>query len=524
MTKRRLKKIVKKDVDEQVKKIKKRNKVSRNTAIPGYGMSSLRSDVANLDLTNPSGSVVVPDSELAERYAKCLVFPYDNACGLPDNALSQSHVFRTRKTFTVSVPNTEASGAGRGRFAFFVQPKLGDPADPQKFKIGRVNFSNGIPINLQNPSVYDSLSAQATSLAVDPNAPVLTQPSPFAIAIRNTSVPAYPAPPFQGGGDWNPSANLPFTYNSTYSLADGIDTWSSYSILRPGFSGSCMIVVYTKTNNTAASSRPVELSLAKVNSTDTTLGVLVPIFSEGTGEKVQAASYALALTPGDALRFKTVNSTDSLSSIWVTVTPLWTPNYALDMNYGMIEKIRPVGLSVLTTSIASSLTNGGTISATLTPGAALDKVFTTPGVWLRSEDMSYWNTYYTGDLKQGSYVWWKPADDLDRQFRSVEEMNAYQYPVILVSGQVSSDALASGSATLTPIQVTVEFVYEISQNTQLFPDTRQVGSSAAVTLASKAVHKLTNLTENPKHSTLLSDVAKVIDSGAKFLPFLMSIL
>lgn len=147
-----------------------------------------------------------------------------------------------------------------------------------------------------------------------------------------------------------------------------------------------------------------------------------------------------------------------------------------------------------------------------------DKIFSNnQDPWILYENLGDYSGSHRTTVKKGSYVWWAPSSPKDTWFRGVAEANSYQYPMLMVAGQADK---AAGTA----LTVEIEFVYEVLTASQLFERKKEVGSDSIVDQALVAVSDMQHVTENPKHDSLLKDVAKVIGAAAGFVPLLSTIL
>ncbi len=462
------------------------------------------------------------DVKHAERYAKCLIFPYDNATYLPDDSTLKSTVFKTKRVFQVQVPvDSTAAGEAVGSFAFFVQPKIGSLAFPEGYQIGVLKMDNGVPHDIRRAGAYHEHGTANTTLALDTNASTLTQPRPSCVAIQTLTAAA--GRPLVGAADWRPYNNQPFTFNSRYSILE-TSTIADASELDLGVSGSFTIQVFctTATAPPADANEPTPFFVRTrvAGQAGMSTDFITILTQGGSGLVNQSVSYSVSLNAGDTIVFqRKPGVTTSISSLRVLVTPLFSPSYNLTENYGIVEKIRPVGMSVLTTCILPSITASGTISTVLSVAGAEDKVFGNAKNWCNTEALSVWPECYTGPLAKGSYGWWKPASVEDRVFRSIDDANKYEYPMILVAGALGAGSIPDTGSVVHPVQVTVEFVYEVSHETQLFDTRKYTGSPIIVSKAIQAIGRLKSVTENPKHSSLLKDLSSVMHETGKFLPF-----
>lgn len=446
----------------------------------------------------------------AEEYAKCLVSPYDHATRVPTAYNNLSSLLRTRRTFDVLVSHL---GANKREFAFFVQPKLGDPSTPKGFQIGLVDFSKN-PVDLTVPSGYQLFDGSGVSLPLDPNAPYITQAPPSALGwqkpdnITQTDPLADVQPLIINGEK--------FTYGID-PIQPVANPAAQLGSLLTVPAGSYLLTIKTTTGATSTNASPLGISVIAGNGSDSNVGFVKNIMLDVPGHTTQANSWALNVTEFDKIRIvKAATEASVINSIQLMLVPLCSPAITWSSNYGLTEEIRPVGMSVLTTCVVQAMNAGGTIQSALLAGSSSDKVF--DGSWLGPTGLNSIQGYFAGNFKEGNYMWWRPYSPADIQFKSVENANKYEYPMFLVRGSPTVPSDATPETVVA--RVTVEFVYEITQNSQLLERKELVGSTELYESALRAVKGLPYASENPKHSSLLKQVNSVLDTGAKFLPFL----
>lgn len=111
-------------------------------------------------------------------------------------------------------------------------------------------------------------------------------------------------------------------------------------------------------------------------------------------------------------------------SVFTTATaPAVTP---------VITGVRPVSAAMLVSFIGNTLDDGGQISAAWLPGdisnAELNLLVAPGGLQLLATKPGA----YTGPLSKGAYVFWKPDDVHDSQFKSLSGELNHSYPVLVV--------------------------------------------------------------------------------------------
>lgn len=459
----------------------------------------------------------------ATNYAKCLLSPYEHACRIPTVFDNKSSLLKTKRTFSIRLKKDAAEAR---KFAFFVQPKLGRPDNPSSFQVGMVDFSNSAAPPLDTADSYVKFDSSGQSLTMDPNTPWITQPKPSAFGIATT--------PTTGGllrdpKDWGISNGATgeldtFTYGARWHVRPGSTQDTDALVIPPG---SYFMVVRGTVGTPVEHARACQIQVVG-GANDDDVGKIRELSNNGfpTGGTVKpTAYYSLEITERDSIRFSTNPgvAAPNLSELLIIILPLNSPRIAFNANYGIAEMVRPVGMSVLTTCVLPQLVAGGTIYSTRLAGGSMDKVLS--GSWLEDNGFGSFNDYFRGNLAEGNYTWWAPSCLDDTQFYDVQSGNAREYPMILVKGTVPTgityDATSGWSDVIC--LVTVEFVYEILQNTQLLDVKRLIGDVNDWSHGIKAVAGIPAFSENPKHSQLLRRVENVLSEGAKFIPLISQI-
>lgn len=450
--------------------------------------------------------------ESAEEYARCLISPYDHATRIPTAYSNRSSLLKTRRTFDIS-----AGDLSTGReFAFFVQPKLGDPSSPSGYQVGLVNMSLANP-DLTNLSSYRKYDQTGASLPLDPNSPWITQGNPRAYGIRQNSA-INQTYPFIGASNFTVGGGQ-ITYGGSWQVVQGTGPLGPSTLLTLA-PGSYLIAIHSRTSANSIEAIPLIANVIPGAAMDDTVGYVKLVYSTPAGVQSQVVQYAVNVTEFDRIALsKAVLETTNFTDMLLIATPLCSPEVSWSSDYGLTEQVRPVGMSVLTTCVLSKMYAGGQIQSAMMSGSSKDKVFS--GSWLGPTGFNNVEGYFTGNLEEGNYMWWRPFSQMDIQFKAIAEANKYEYPIMLVKGKVPPVPAEAGSPVIC--QVTVEFVYEILQNSQLLERKRQVGSTEQYESALRAVQKIPYASENPKHSDLLKKVNKVLDTGGKLLPLFKEI-
>lgn len=457
---------------------------------------------------------------LAENYAKCMLFPYSHASRVPTAYNNKSALIKTRRTFDLTLATRD--GVVDPRFAFFVQPKIGDPSHPFAYQIGLVDYSKGANPDLRNPQSYVNIDSGGNSFALDPNSPWITQSKPkayglVAYPLTTDNTPLSLANPLVGLSDQLFTVNgqqVTYTYGPDWFLLNAHPVNKSRLELPEGTYQVSMTCTFA-----AASNLTMPLGLEVVRGlNDIDIGTATRLKTGATGNTVMTNVWSVSLTEGDELQFPwdgtIVGGGSRPTSIELLVTPLCSPNVVWSSNFGLTEGIRPVGCSVLTTCVLPNLTKGGIIKADLFPSMSQDKLL--EGAWITKGAFDGNRDFYTGNLSEGNYIWWKPDNTACLDFYSVDVANMHQYPIMCVVGR----APASATAEDIVAEVTVEFVYEILNNTQLLESKKVLGATDLYEAGLRALANVPQHSENPEHSSLLGDIGKIMHEGAKFLPLL----
>lgn len=457
---------------------------------------------------------VAMDNALSTKYAKCLVFPKDNACRVPTAYNNHSALIATKRTFPIKLQTR--NNVVDNRFAFYVQPKIGDPSDPGRFQIAQVDFSKGEYPDLTNPANYIGLDDSGASLAIDPNAPWITQSRPSAYGI-DVSAPTF-ANPLANAANHNYTVggkSTVLTYGPQWFTVLGSVAGTNDLVIPPG---SYLLSIRTTFESPIPDGTPLRLAIVR-GTKDDNVGVSTRLMSGAPSRAAQDNTWAILLTDADVIRLNwdpaTMGGGINPSRVEIIATPLCSPAVSWSSNYGLAEQVRVVGMSVLTTCVLTDLKAGGTITADVFPASSKDKIMT--GTWLRPGGLSSGAPhYFTGNLKEGNYCWWRPFSENDIEFMEVDVANSYEFPTIMVKGNCPDGT--GGSDTV--VNVTVEFVYEVLHNTQLLEGKKSDGSTAIYEAALRALEGVKSTSENPEHSSLLKDIGKIMHEGAKFLPLI----
>lgn len=128
---------------------------------------------------------------------------------------------------------------------------------------------------------------------------------------------------------------------------------------------------------------------------------------------------------------------------------------------GLADRARCVGACTLISFDGDILTGGGDIAANCVPGdfwfkRLQNQTGPTGNNCVDFENMSNYPDTYTGALKTGAYLWWRPDDIKDMFLRSTqlnsaspgETMGTYCYPMLHVAGRINQSATAAVNSVL----------------------------------------------------------------------------
>lgn len=435
-----------------------------------------------------------------------MIRPYDWAARIPTAYNNETALIKSRRVFKVTVPPASVPPAPQdGKFSFFVQPKLGAPDSPLHFQIGWIDYTTGLPADLGELSAYHGEPQNGQSLAIDPNGPWITQNEP-RFALLHSPTGAVGVNPLNGAT--NVSVNgVRMTYNMDWKVTPGVGVFNNASILSVP-AGTYVVTITFASTGPIADATPFEIY--KKGRTTAVLPSPVPYITTSfvaATDDTLTNTYAITLDESEDIA---VMLTANQTKMTVMMSPLTSPAVEWNASNGLTESLRPVGMSVLTTCVLADLNNGGEIACCVSPQKFYDK--------LTANDSDRWDSVqgitslgvpmHSGNLKFGACAWWRPSTQEDIAFRDPTDANDYEYPIILVTGT------ASAAPPGTVVMVTVEFCYEIIQGTQLFDKKRQTGTTAIYESGINLANRVTNVSENPEHNSVVKDV---LELGANLL-------
>jgi hypothetical protein len=378
-------------------------------------------------------------------YGEHMLDPYTtDACRVPDSYAKKSALYHVIRTFDINVnPGTVHPGA----FSALVQPKLGSlDTDPTHWNTAMVapaviadnDFSVINPKSVTSYVTTDA-SGRADPRIVD-DGPALVLPPAGFWGISSVSGQTA-ARPF--GTTWT---FLPENYGLDVIYRGAATANSSFVIDHAGAFQITIVLGGTGLSAIAVSGIPVSDQTTVVNAAGT---ILMTSFN-GTP------------TATDILGISATATTISSSSI--RISPVVQNGAPTSNGQGLVERVRPVAMSVLATYTGPTLTNGGNVAIAYLPGqTALDSFFSQDNASLGS--MMDWQAVsrvpgsYNGPLATGAYAFWVPEQVLDIQFRNWIDSSLYTYPSIVVSGVWAPGAAISANTTIGRLMACFTFEY-----------------------------------------------------------------
>lgn len=418
-----------------------------------------------------------------------LLNPVDNkAVGLPDSTTARTALYRSIRTYSVYA--NFSTGAASGRFSVAVQPKLGSIASPNQYSVAITQFQNENDVDFGASTAYVS-SVSGTDPRVDDNISLLTYP-PLGFYSQSITVPGATLPDYrtatpsvsnrglsvdirQNGSDWNamllPPGQYLFSIYQTAGAGQVINFTGSTGVVATTISGS----------QTADGANVISCDFIMTVSPNAKLVI-------GYGPLVAGTTQTIHIAP--------IITSAQLSE-----------------NYGVTKKVRPVAMSALLSYSATTLQNGGMVAACLVPGdSVIDNFFTNSptlgGNYQLWENLSRVPGAYNGPLREGTYTYWRPDNELDNYLRVPDDANVYAFPSILISGEFVPGTNLTGLVEIGRLEVCT--VYEWTTTSTLFESYTRVGSHSVMDAVNNAILPYPTSMSNPIH---LEDVKRYLRSA-----------
>ncbi len=448
-----------------------------------------------------------------EEYMKCLVYPKSCATRVPDSFPRKTALWSS--IMTVAVPYNLDATPDSGRFSACVRPNLGNLSAPERYKIGLVNPTSGPAggwpqyLNLPASFIGNSLGRD---VRFDVIAPTLVQPGLGTSTLVGDQPSGTPAKPF--GNTVTPSTGygLSVTYANTGAFFPP-----------PG--------IYRFVVNVYDPINPIDtqISVTPVNGAIITYD----INSDMPGENNNTVAGYLSVRPGTSaafaggISFSTTDFNPLTTVSTVNFTQAFDDNPQLFQtdNYGSVQEMRPVAMSVLFTYTGPELLNGGNVAIGYLPGRSEKSDFYGPsnnqfGNLDEWDNLAQLPGTYNGPLKDGAYAWWAPQTIEDYTMVTPDQANDANYPPIIVSGQFVPGPGAASSGTVGRLEVVT--IYEGVTNNIVFPQKYQQGSQhmmdSAFTYLAQQPHCMANATHMDWISRLLKGFKTAQNVYAKAKP------
>jgi hypothetical protein len=126
----------------------------------------------------------------------------------------------------------------------------------------------------------------------------------------------------------------------------------------------------------------------------------------------------------------------------------------------VVTGIRPVSAAMLVSFIGNTLDDGGQISAAWVPGDVSNTELNTYAAPGGLQLLALKPGAYTGPISKGAYVFWKPDDVHDSQFKSLSGELNHSYPILVV-------CFKSTKVSTTTVRVSAVTNHEINTITRV---------------------------------------------------------
>jgi len=188
----------------------------------------------------------------------------------------------------------------------------------------------------------------------------------------------------------------------------------------------------------------------------------------------------------------------------ISIVPTFTTGIPLVQGAGLVEQYRPVAMTAFLTSTLPTLLDGGEIAASWVPGETFEKNFfvqsaeANVGQLQQYECVRRLDGAYSGPVKQGAFVWYRPEDLPDYSMYTCTAALANNFPALAISGVVNVASL-SPMQTVSLGRLEVCTVYEAEFSAPLLESICCVGSQSEVDTATRLLAGVPYATQNGKH-------------------------
>lgn len=433
------------------------------------------------------------------QYAFCLLYPKQFQCRIPDGSNKRSALYTSTQIY--DIPVVFAGGSDDGSFAFALQPILGNPSDISQSKLALCNPQllavNSATTNWQSGSSYVS-NLDGVDPRIDQNLDLLVFPNIGFFGATPSGANSASKP-------FSPTINLNAGNGFTRVGYDGTTTNGDFILPN----GEFVVVIQF--------AAPAGLTTFTTGGSASTSSLTV---LSGTATNIQQA-FIVSASPG-ASNFWVSSAGAAPTSAAITIVPMARANQTGSYNNGLIQKLRPVAMSALLTSLVPDLVNGGMVAGAIVPGDTLgDSFFSNnseaPGPLRSYQTVSQVPGSYNGRLEHGLYAIWSSESPDDREFKRPSDNNEYDYPTIVMAGNYAPTTTPTPTTTVPVMRLEVVQVHEYTTINQ-FPNVElSTGSQHEVDLGLGYLAPLPRIMPNATHSAFLQKVMSTITRGANFV-------
>lgn len=432
------------------------------------------------------------------QYAFCMLYPKQFQCRIPDGSNKRSALYTSIQVFDVPVVFTGA--ANDGSFAGAIQPILGNPSDPAQFKLALCKPDllavDSATTDWKNANSYAS-SIDGVDPRIDQNMDLLLFPN---IGFFSAS---------QGSGS---SATKPFGTSLVLNAGNGFTkvaydgTTTNGDFVLPN--GEYIAVVQFLA---AAGLTTITVGGSATNSILTT--------ATSTATNVQQ-SFVITAAPGASnVTFASAGAAPTAAA--VTFLPIARANQTGSYNNGLVQKLRPVAMSTLCTSMVPDLVNGGMIAGAVVPGDSLGDAFFSsnseaPGPLRSYQTVAQVPGSYNGRFEKGLYMIWTTESPTDRTFKRPSDNNLYNYPTFVFAGNYTPTTPPTPTTTVPVLRVEIVQVHEYTTINQFPKSEICIGSQHQVDTALGLLAQVPKVMPNADHPAILKSIMSGIAKVANF--------
>jgi hypothetical protein len=456
------------------------------------------------------------NSRGASAYLKAVVAPQLFSARIPD-----FHAFQTALYPSIQEYDVHADfSTDEGRFSLCVQPKVGTGSqlDPKKFKMALVNSPLMKPWDTYTDWADETGATYAPTsggknVTLDQFANVMCQ-SEITTQI------------FESGGttgDHNPFGDAPVYKVNEASLPQvaSVSQISGDSVFSVP-AGNWLIVVVSQTSTGVIGNISVN---PFPTSTPSCQYVDFGSQTFGTGPSGAVRLGWVSSLPGFSTPLQFTIDTDGGSVGAFTSSMILSPSNAQGvindagtagqefLNGGSAQKMRPVGMSVLYSSLLTPLQDGGDVSIGCVNGNSVAQNYFTQSNQNVGNLQLWENLAGVKGCKSfkhdvGGYCFWKPEDVQCFAMRTPNDMNSHMFPGIIVSGQCTNTTL-TGLVRVGRVRVAVLWEFETSVSLYNVGFSDQTAGVWDETL--QALMRMDNVCENPNHRVFIQKLLGIGD-------------